>query len=277
MEFADSLLMPKKKKHKAPLTDTECNYSLYIFSKENPIRIFLWRLVSSKRFEWGIILLISISAILLAAGTFYLSTPDPSVTDIMDYINDVLIFCFGIEAVLKIIAYGFLVDSGSYLRSTWNIMDFAIVIASFIDFAMSSVNIPMIRVLRLLRTFRPLRFVSNNIHMKIIVKALFKSMGALCNTMVLILVVYVMFSIVGVSFFAGKFQYCTVDIYNNSNQSNCNQNGGNWYTYDLNFDNVINGLIQLFELTTQENWPITVYQAVDCTDVDSVRSLCAIP
>ena len=105
--------------------------------------------------------------------------------------------------------------------------------------------------------------------MKIMVKALFKSLSALCNTMILILGIFIMFSIVGVSFFAGKFQYCTVDSYQNSDQPTCLKQGGEWLTYDHNFDNVLNGLIYLFELTTQENWPITIYQAIDCTDVET--------
>ena len=32
------------------------------------------------------------------------------------------------EAILKIIAYGFLLHPGAYLRSAWNILDFVIVV-----------------------------------------------------------------------------------------------------------------------------------------------------
>lgn len=38
----------------------------------------------------------------------------------------VLIFC--IEALLKIMAYGFLLHPGSYLRNVWNILDFVVVV-----------------------------------------------------------------------------------------------------------------------------------------------------
>eukprot|EP00826_Nyctotherus_ovalis_P019159 TRINITY_DN15859_c0_g1_i8.p1 TRINITY_DN15859_c0_g1~~TRINITY_DN15859_c0_g1_i8.p1 ORF type:complete len:490 (+),score=118.20 TRINITY_DN15859_c0_g1_i8:999-2468(+) len=77
-----------------------------------------------------------------------------------------------------------------------------------------------------------------------------------------------MFSIVGVSFFAGKFQYCTADKYENHTEAQCTANGGAWKTYYDNFDNVINGLIYLFSLATQVNWADSVYQAIDCTKVN---------
>ena len=36
------------------------------------------------------------------------------------------IFC--VEALLKIVALGFILHKGSYLRSVWNIMDFIVVV-----------------------------------------------------------------------------------------------------------------------------------------------------
>ena len=92
-------------------------------------------------------------------------------------------------------------------------IDFFIVVVSILDLSLTQVNIPMIKVFRLLRIFRPLRFVTHNVNMRIIVTALFRSFGAICNTLIMVLVIWLMFSIVGVSFFAGKFQYCTQGTY----------------------------------------------------------------
>jgi len=39
----------------------------------------------------------------------------------------VFLAIFTIEAVLKIIAYGFVMHPGAYLRNGWNILDFVIV------------------------------------------------------------------------------------------------------------------------------------------------------
>ena len=40
----------------------------------------------------------------------------------------VFLAIFTLEAVLKIIAYGFLFHPGAYLRNGWNILDFVIVV-----------------------------------------------------------------------------------------------------------------------------------------------------
>lgn len=79
---------------------------------------------------------------------------------------------FGFEMCMKIIAFGFIYNESSYLRESWNILDFLIVIASFIDVSVSSINLSFVKILRLLRTLRPLRFITHNRSMKILVSAL---------------------------------------------------------------------------------------------------------
>lgn len=58
---------------------------------------------------------------------------------------------FTIEALLKIIGMGFIMDSGSYLRDGWNWIDFIVVVTSLLS------NIPAIPSISFLRTFRVLR------------------------------------------------------------------------------------------------------------------------
>lgn len=38
-------------------------------------------------------------------------------------------YVFTIEAIMKIIAYGFIIHKNSYLRDGWNIIDFIVVMA----------------------------------------------------------------------------------------------------------------------------------------------------
>ena len=42
------------------------------------------------------------------------------------------IFC--VEAFLKIVALGFVLHKGSYLRNIWNIMDFIVVVTGYVLF-----------------------------------------------------------------------------------------------------------------------------------------------
>ena len=50
--------------------------------------------------------------------------------------------------------------------------------------------------------------------MKMIVVALFESVGHIFNVMIVVMIVWLMFAILGVNLFSGKFFYCTNDKYN---------------------------------------------------------------
>eukprot|EP00826_Nyctotherus_ovalis_P043544 TRINITY_DN4598_c0_g3_i1.p1 TRINITY_DN4598_c0_g3~~TRINITY_DN4598_c0_g3_i1.p1 ORF type:complete len:690 (-),score=158.09 TRINITY_DN4598_c0_g3_i1:567-2636(-) len=266
LDYLKSFTEPKEQK-KDPFKNIECNHSLYLFSKESPVRLFCLKTIAHPLFEKVVLITICFISIKLAVDTYFVDYTR-LYSKITVAINYLQVSLFTVEGLLKIISLGFMFDKNSYLRSSWNIFDFFIIIVSWMDLTISSVNIPMVRVLRLFRTFKPLRFLSQNVSMRVIVTALFKSLGAIINTLFVILLVWFMFSIVGVSFFAGKFQYCTKDKYENSYKDICIEKGGEWVTYDHNFDNSINGLIFLFVLTTQENWPALAHQAVDCDEED---------
>ena len=47
---------------------------------------------------------------------------------LQERIEYVFVVIFTMEAVLKIIAYGFILHSGAYLRNGWNVLDFVIVV-----------------------------------------------------------------------------------------------------------------------------------------------------
>ena len=70
------------------------------------------------------------------------------------------------ECIIKNIVLGSWMDEGSYLRDNWNRLDMFIVATSMIDMSLANVDIPALKVLRLLRTLRPLRVISNNRAMK---------------------------------------------------------------------------------------------------------------
>ena len=246
---------------------SDCNYSLYLFSKKNKFRSICWKVVKSKLFEGGVLVLIVLSTLILALDTYFLDSIDTTSTKVLSALNLFFVICFTIEAIFKIITYGFLLDRSTYLREAWNVTDLAVLAFSFIDLLSDSTNMKMFKALRILRIFRTLRYLSGNNYIKVLFNALIKSFEGLCNAFVLILVIFIMFSIVGVHLFSGKFQYCSIDKYVNSNREVCVDNGGMWLTYRENFDNVINGLIHLFGMTNQEDWASSMEQALDCTGV----------
>jgi hypothetical protein len=162
---------------------------------------------------------------------------------------------FTLETATKSIGMGFSLDKGSYMRETWNQLDCFIVITSIIDASLSGVELPIIKILRLLRILRPLRFISHNSAMKNIVIALLSSMGAIVNVGIVVGIIYLMFAIMGVNMFGGKFQYCTVDTNIIETKDECESNKGKWKTYHSNFDTVPGAMLTLFIVASQEGWP----------------------
>jgi hypothetical protein len=62
--------------------------------------------------------------------------------------------------LLKILAYGLFMDMNSYLSDTWSRLDFLIVIFSLLDWSLSSLNLSFLKIVRMLRILRPLRFIN---------------------------------------------------------------------------------------------------------------------
>ena len=112
--------------------------------------------------------------------------------------------------MIKAIALGFVQDKKSYLRESWNVLDCFIVVSSLVDLCFQNIDLPFIKVLRLLRTLRPLRFISHNVAMKMIIVALFDSVGSIFNVVIVVMIVWLMFAILGVNLFAGKFFECSL-------------------------------------------------------------------
>lgn len=155
-------------------------------------------------------LLIALSSTKLALESYFVSLPKTSqivqVSLELDYIFNYL---FILEMVLKVIALGFAMDEGSYLRDSWNGLDFFIVVTSIIDMMMTNTDIPALKVLRMLRMIRPLRVISHNPQLKMIVAALFESIGSIINVSFVVMIIWLMFAIYGMNTYMGMFFYCS--------------------------------------------------------------------
>ena len=87
------------------------------------------------------------------------------------------------------------------------------------------------------------------------INALFTSIPSIGNVLLVCLVFWLIFSILGVQLFAGKFYKC-VDSEGNRlsatvvpNKAACWSHNGSftWKNSDINFDNVANGFLALFQ------------------------------
>jgi len=146
--------------------------------------------------------LIGVSSLKLAADTYLAGLPDDNNFVLFSAHMDIFLnICFLIECVTKVVALGFMMDYGSYLRESWNQLDLFIVVTSVLDMMLTGVDLPVIRILRLLRTLRPLRVISHNVAMKLIVASLFESVGAIFNVVIVVVAVWLMFGIFAINIF----------------------------------------------------------------------------
>ena len=104
---------------------------------------------------------------------------------------------FSLEAVVKIIASGFIRHPGAYLRNGWNWLDWVVVVMSWVSMLPGVENFSAIRTVRVLR---PLRTMSRIPGMGVIVGAMLKSLRPLSNVMLLCGVVFFVFGILGIQF-----------------------------------------------------------------------------
>lgn len=252
-------------------------------------------------FESIILTLILISSINLVIDK-PLNDPYDSFTIFMAYIDNCFTILFTMEALIKIIALGFVVSNQTmeqrkftaYMRDPWNILDFIVVCASLLDFIVTiqsklahqsetllqhdvhheeaaeqpsggvTDSLQALKALRALRAFRPLRMISRNKGMKLIVNALISSLPSMTNVTIVCLFLMLIFAILGVNFYKGKFQSCSItDDEDIKNYEDCMAKGGTWENKDENFDNVFEGIRILLELMTTEGWLDVMHDASD--------------
>lgn len=136
--------------------------SLFIFGPKNPVRRGCAAVVTNPAFDKIVLILIVISSISLALDN-PLMDPDSTMAILLGDLEVVVTILFVIEMALKVCADGFLFMPGAYLRNSWNILDFLVVVVSVFQlFSGSSGGLQSLKSLRALRALRPLRYCSSN-------------------------------------------------------------------------------------------------------------------
>lgn len=200
---------------------------------------------------------------------------------------------FFLEMSIKVCARGLVLHEGSYLRDGYNVIDFVVVLASLLNPILSLAGV-RVGFLRIVRGLRPLRLISRSHGMRTVVRALGSSVMGIINVIVLLLMVWLMFSILGVQLFAGKMHDCTDPSFPADTPKDgiieIDENGiehviippckgifmaedGSlqprlWEPAEFNYDNVVNGLLSIVVMSSGEGWPAQMFRAADTTDVD---------
>uniref|UniRef100_A0A8C3MHY1 Sodium channel protein n=1 Tax=Geospiza parvula TaxID=87175 RepID=A0A8C3MHY1_GEOPR len=242
------------------------------------LRKTCYRIVEHNWFETFIIFMILLSSGALAFEDIYLEDRK-NIKTMLEYADKVFTYIFVLEMLLKWVAYGF----KKYFTNAWCWLDFLIVDVSLISLVASTLGyseMGPIKSLRTLRALRPLRALSRFEGMRVVVNALVGAIPSIMNVLLVCLIFWLIFSIMGVNLFAGKFGKCInktegdmpLDSKIINNMSDCilyNVSGTFYWTkVKVNFDNVGAGYLALLQVATFKGWMDIMYAAVDSRECE---------
>ncbi|ERE79572.1 voltage-dependent P/Q-type calcium channel subunit alpha-1A [Cricetulus griseus] len=242
------------------------NRSLFLFSEDN---------------VYMILATIIANCIVLALEQHL---PDDDKTPMSERLDDtepyfIGIFCF--EAGIKIVALGFAFHKGSYLRNGWNVMDFVVVLTGILATVGTEFDL---RTLRAVRVLRPLKLVSGIPSLQVVLKSIMKAMIPLLQIGLLLFFAILIFAIIGLEFYMGKFHTTcfeegTDDIQGESpapcgteepartcpNGTKCQPYWEGPNNGITQFDNILFAVLTVFQCITMEGWTDLLYNSNDAS------------
>ncbi|XP_054564864.1 voltage-dependent T-type calcium channel subunit alpha-1G isoform X12 [Eptesicus fuscus] len=249
-------------------------WSAYIFPPQSRFRLLCHRVITHKMFDHVVLVIIFLNCITIAMERPKID-PHSAERIFLTLSNYVFTAVFLAEMTVKVVALGWCFGEQAYLRSSWNVLDGLLVLISIIDILVSLVSdsgtkiLGMLRVLRLLRTLRPLRVISRAQGLKLVVETLMSSLKPIGNIVVICCAFFIIFGILGVQLFKGKFFVCQgEDTRNITNKSDCAEASYRWVRHKYNFDNLGQALMSLFVLASKDGWVDIMYDGLDAVGVD---------
>ncbi|NWQ65057.1 CAC1H protein, partial [Neopipo cinnamomea] len=253
---------------------THEDWSLYLFSPQNRFRVMCQKVIAHKMFDHVVLVFIFLNCITIA-----LERPDidPQSTEriFLSVSNYIFTAIFVAEMMVKVVALGFFSGENTYLQSSWNVLDGVLVFVSIIDIIVSMASaggakiLGVLRVLRLLRTLRPLRVISRAPGLKLVVETLISSLRPIGNIVLICCAFFIIFGILGVQLFKGKFYYCDgPDVKNITTKTDCTNARYRWVRRKYNFDNLGQALMSLFVLSSKDGWVNIMYDGLDAVGID---------
>ncbi|XP_049884570.1 voltage-dependent calcium channel type A subunit alpha-1 isoform X5 [Pectinophora gossypiella] len=266
--------------------------SLFILSDENPIRKYTKFIIEWPPFEYAVLLTIIANCVVLALEEHLPNGDKTILAQNLEATEAYFLGIFCVEASLKILALGFVLHRGSYLRNIWNIMDFFVVVTGIItQLPVAPADVDF-RTLRAIRVLRPLKLVSGVPSLQVVLKSIIKAMAPLLQIGLLVLFAIVIFAIIGLEFYSGalhKTCYSLEDINeimtDGESPTPCNADnetlapyGANVCMYDkstclekwegpnrgiTSFDNIGFAMLTVFQCITMEGWTAILYWTND--------------
>lgn len=272
--------------------------SLFCMSPTNKFRLLCDKIRTHKYFDPFILLVIVASSATLAAEDSY--DPDNPRNDTLNYFDYVFTAIFTLELTIKVIALGFALHPGAYVRDGWNDLDLIVVTSSWLSIILDITGaadgnegvLSLVRILRILRVLRPLRSVKRIPALRQVVMCLMAAVKNISGVAIITVMPIFLFGIIGVSLFKGSFRWCSADGYEEpptsleapgyfplsqchgdytyvnpvTNETETNQHIR--YNVYMNFDQIGSGMLTLFAASTTEGWVGTLLNTIDAVGED---------
>lgn len=253
------------------------NHQAHAHNKNNFTKLHLFR-----PFEWLILCTIFANCIALAVYTPYPLSDSNTTNAALEKIEYIFLVIFTTECFMKIIACGFLMHPGAYIRNGWNLLDFTIVVIGMISTALSNLMKEGldVKALRAFRVLRPLRLVSGVPSLQVVLNSILKAMIPLLHIALLVIFVIIIYAIIGLELFSGKMHKTCFDLVTNATMDDphpCGEDGFQCESINMtcryywegpnygitNFDNFGLAMLTVFQCITLEGWTDVMYDIQD--------------
>ncbi|XP_074594499.1 ca[2+]-channel protein alpha[[1]] subunit D isoform X2 [Brevipalpus obovatus] len=198
------------------------------------------KICKSKALYWTIVVLVFLNTITLASEHH---RQPPVLERFQDNANIFFVVLFTLEMFLKMYSLGF----QGYFVSLFNRFDCFVVIGSITEIIltknewMEPLGVSVLRCVRLLRIFKVTKYWTS---LRNLVASLINSMRAIASLLLLLFLFIVIFSLLGMQVFGGKFNY-------DENPK-----------ARANFDSFWQAMLTVFQVLTGEDWNVVMYNGV---------------
>ncbi|XP_045780149.1 muscle calcium channel subunit alpha-1-like isoform X5 [Maniola jurtina] len=226
-----------------PPPNTTCKMYCRRFDKVNRrMRRACRKAVKSQTFYWAIIVLVFLNTLVLATEHH---GQHEWLEVFQNYANYLFVVLFTMEMLVKMYALGF----QGYFVSLFNRFDCFVMFCSIVELALTcfgtipQLGISVLRCVRLLRVFKVTKYwrsLSN------LVTSLLNSIQSIFSLLLLLFLFIVIFALLGMQVFGGRFDYDPVEQKERHN-----------------FDSFWQAVLTMFQILTGEDWNVVMYHGIN--------------
>ncbi|KAM9828681.1 voltage-dependent L-type calcium channel subunit alpha-1D-like [Syngnathus typhle] len=196
--------------------------------------------VKTTNFYWLVLLLVFLNTV--ASASEHYSQPK-WLTEMQERANKILLLLFTLEMLMKMYAFGLQI----YFMALFNRFDCFVVCGGILETLLVEwdfippIGIAVLRCIRLLRIFKMTRHWAA---LSDLVNSLLNSMKAICSLLLLLFLFLIIFALLGMQLFGGKFNFDETQMKRST------------------FDSFPQALLTCFQILTGEDWNAVMYDGI---------------